>query len=85
VDVIVVLAESTPQIDDRDVDAADVADQANGLVTSLALVDLEVAVQNAAHAEPHQRVGVDHKALWALAQDRSILYPGKSASCGRKS
>ena len=33
------------------------------------LVDLEVVVERFAHAEPDQRVAVDHKAMWALAQD----------------
>ena len=48
-------------------------------------MDLEVPGQHLAHAEPDQRVGVDHKAVWALARgNRPILYPPKSASCGRK-
>ena len=63
------VAELAPQVDDRDVDAADVADQPDRLVAALALVDLEVAGQGLAHAQPDQRVGVDHKAMWALAQD----------------
>src|SRR5260221_14183135 len=74
------LAETAPQVDYRYVDAADVPDQADTLTAGLALVDLEVVGQDLAHAQPHQRVGANHKALLALARDPSILYPVKSAS-----
>ena len=67
-----------------DVDAADVANQRDRLVARLALVDHEVPGQRLPNPEPHQRVGVDDEAVWRLAQDRSILYPVKSAPCGRK-
>ena len=79
-----VFAKPAAQVDDRYVDAADVADQPDGLLPRLALVDLEVSRQRLAHAKTYQGLGVDHKAMWALARDRSILYPEKSASCDRK-
>ena len=39
------------------------------------LVDLEVVLERLADPEPDERVTVDHKAVWALAQDcfRSLV------------
>jgi hypothetical protein len=71
----VLLAETTAQVDNRDVDAADVANQRDRLFARLALVDDEVAGQGLAYPQPDERVGVDDEAVWRLAQDRSILYP----------
>ena len=50
-------------VDDRDVEAADVADQLERLLAAARLVDLEVVVEHLADAEPDQRVTVDHKAV----------------------
>jgi len=77
---IVCPARVPAQIDDRHVDAADIADQADRLAAALGLVDLELTRQRLAHAEADQRVGVDHKAVWALAQNGHDPIPGKIRS-----
>ncbi len=65
--------DPTAQVDDRHVEAADVADQPDRVLATVALVDLEVAAQRVAHAEPNQRVRVDNKAVWALGAQGPIL------------
>src|SRR6185295_13028959 len=67
------------QVEDRHVDVADVADHLEGLLAALALVHLEIASERLAHAEPDERVGVGHEALWAGRAQGSILaQPGPS-------
>ena len=62
-------------VDDRHVEAADVADQLEALLAADGLVDLEPVLEHSAHPEPDEWVTVDHKAVWPLAQDcfRSAL------------
>jgi hypothetical protein len=69
----VVAGRPAAHVDDRDVDAADVPDQRQALAAIGALEDLEAVSQGFAHSEANQRVSVDHKAMWALGTQRSIL------------
>src|SRR4029079_6890697 len=71
-------------VDDRHVDAADVADQVEALAAAGALVDLEALMQRFAHTEANQRVSVDHKAMWALGTQPLDPSRGGSGPCGRK-
>jgi hypothetical protein len=58
------------QVDDRHVEAADVADQLERLPAIARLVDLEFRLERFAQADPDQRMPVDDKAMWAFAQGR---------------
>lgn len=71
------------QVDDRDVDAADVADQLDRLVAAFAFLHLEAVREGLADADAHQWVPVDHEALWSSRAQEPIL-TGWSAPCGRK-
>lgn len=48
-------------------------------------MDLEAISQGFAHSEANQRVSVDHKALWALGTQSSILAePGPARAVEKK-
>ena len=74
-----------PHVDDRHIEAADVADQIQALLAGCGLMDLEPIPQHPAHSEPDEWVTVDHKAVWALAQDcfRSALGSGVGSGSTR--
>jgi hypothetical protein len=59
-----------PHVDDRDVDAADVANQVDRFLATGRLLALEAILQRPPHADSDDRVTIDDKALWTLAQDR---------------
>ena len=70
-----VAVEAPAHVDDRDVEVVDVADQVDRLLAAARLLHLEPIREHLANPEPDQRVIVDHKAVWALAQDcfRSLV------------
>jgi len=57
-------------LDDRDIDAADVPDEVDRLLAAGRLLALEAILQRSAHTDADDRVTIDDKALWTLAQDR---------------
>ena len=46
------------------------------------LVDLEAVLEGVAHAEAHERVAVDHQAMWALAQEGSDRFAVSTPGTG---
>lgn len=71
------------QVDDCDVEAADVLDQREALLSGLALMDLEAVLERIAQANSNDRVTVDDKTVWTFAQGsfrsargREIASPG---------
>jgi hypothetical protein len=65
-------------VEDRDIDAADIAEQIDGLLAAGSLLALEAVLQRSAHTDADDRVTIYDKALWTLAQDR-FRYLGCSA------
>jgi hypothetical protein len=56
-------------VDDGDVEAADIANEVERLLSAIDLLDLESVAERAADSETDKRVAVDYKAVGALAQD----------------
>jgi hypothetical protein len=56
-------------VDDGDVEAADIANEVERLLSAIDLLDLESVAERAADSETDKRVAVDYKAVRALAQD----------------
>jgi hypothetical protein len=56
-------------VDDRDVEVADVTQPLEAFLATLGFEDVEPVLQDFADPESDERVPVDDKAVWTIAQD----------------